>query len=182
MQNTEDYSLTHIFYYNNWTFLPWKAIVFHLTVIHAITEVNRKGKEEGLHTLPSSSACRLKETACDKYSLCGSSGWGWTQRVTLTLKNFRFLMDCPLWLKIRDLWILTSFWIICYLQVPGQFIMNCRHLKVSLISWLDREVEKNCQDNKMQEQVLNSYWLLFLFRNCFFPQVILACPFYFLPL
>lgn len=138
-----------------------------MAVIQTITESNRKGEEEGLYTLPGSLACILKETGCDKYSLCRCSGWGWTC-VMLSLNNFRFLTDCTLWLKILDLWILTSFWIICYMQVSCQFIMNCRHLNISLICWLDREAENNFQDNKMQEQVLNTNWLLLLFRNFFF--------------
>lgn len=39
-------------------------------MIHAITEMNRRCKEGGLNAFPNSSDCRLKETACDKYS-CG---------------------------------------------------------------------------------------------------------------
>lgn len=129
----------------------------------------RSQQEGGLRALSSSSACRLKETASGKYRLCVNSGWGWTQHVMLTLENFKFLMDCPLWFKIWDLQTLTSFWSICYLQVPGQFFMNCGRLEVFLISWLDREAEKKCQDN-MEEQVLNTDLLLFLFRNYIFPR------------
>lgn len=105
-----------------------------------------------------------------EYSHCRRSGQGWTWHVTVKLKNYRFLMDCPLWLKICEFWILTGYWVIYYMQVPGHYTMNCRHLKVLLITRRQGRIKNITIQYRRKYSILITF--LKPFQKLFFFQII----------